>query len=192
PVEISLGDIEMKFLGWLLFLITIGIGLILYNLYYLPLQVERKKLAEENLMWQNQLKELQSKLNTADTTQVLFSQTFLWDDLFLEPNSFTISEPAQVILKDLIPTLQATDKAIIVAGHSDNQPISPELKKTYPTDRELSFAKAMAVVKFLEAQGIKKERIVCIGYGATSPIDSGVSEEAYRKNRRVEIIVKNR
>ncbi|MEO0077276.1 MAG: hypothetical protein ABIK19_06385, partial [candidate division WOR-3 bacterium] len=117
----------MKSLGWLLFLIAIGVGLILYNLYYLPLQEERRRLADENLMWQNQIKELQNKLNVTDTAKTFLSQTFLWDDLFLEPTSFTLSEPAQIIIKDLIPTLQSTNKPIIVAGHSDNQPILPEL-----------------------------------------------------------------
>ncbi len=181
----------MKFFGWLLFLIAVGVGLLLYNLRYLPLVDEHTRLVNENLMWQTQVKELQNKLNsTGASQQPLFSQTFLWDDLFPEPTSFTLTEPAQLMLKEIIPSLQETSDEIIVAGHSDNQPVLPELKKSYTTDRELSFAKAMAVVNFLQSWGIKRERLTCIGYGATKPVDSNNIQESQIKNRRIEIIVK--
>ena len=194
----------MKFFGWIFFLITIGFGLLLYNLRYLPIVDEHTRLFNENLMWQTQVKELQNKMNNTDVgQQPLFSQTFLWDDLFTEPASFALTEPAQLMLKEIIPKLQETTNEIIIAGHCDNQPILPELKKSYPTDLELSFAKAMVVVNTLQSWGIAKERLVCIGYGATKPVDTGVTPsaserrdlaqkggEARSKNRRVEIIVK--
>jgi outer membrane protein OmpA-like peptidoglycan-associated protein len=190
----------MKSLGWIFCLIVIGLGLVIYNLKYLPLQEEHNRLVNENLMWQTQVKDLQSKLNGVDSgLQPSFSQTFLWDDLFAElgdaefgsaPSGFTLTEPAQLILKEIIPDLQATTNEIIVAGHSDNQPILPELKKTFATDRELSYAKAMVIVNTLQSWGIKKERLVCIGYGDTKPVDSSNTPEARSKNRRIEIIVK--
>ena len=181
----------MKFFGWIFFLITIGFGLLLYNLRYLPIVDEHTRLINENMMWQTQVKELQNKLNNTDVgQQPLFSQTFLWDDLFTEPASFTLTEPAQLILKEIIPKLQETANEIIIAGYCDNQPILPELKKSYPTDLELSFAKAIVVVNTLQSWGIAKERLVCIGYGATKLVDTGVTPEVQNKNRRIEIIVK--
>lgn len=181
----------MKILGWICCLLVIGLGLVIYNIKYIPLQEEHDRLANENLMWQSQIKDLQNKLNgVSSSLQPTYSQTFLWDDLFTEPTSFTLTEPSQLILKEIIPNLQATSNEIIVAGHSDNSPIIPELKKNYPTDRELSFAKAMAVVNLLESWGIAKDRITVIGYGSSKPIDSSTTPEARSKNRRIEILVK--
>ena len=181
----------MKTLGWIFCLLVIGLGLVIYNLRYLPLQEEHNRITNENLMWQTQVKDLQSKLNGVDSgLQPSFSQTFSWDVLFSEPTGFTLTEPAQLILKEIIPDLQATTNEIIVAGHSDNQPILPELKKTFTTDRELSFAKAMVIVNTLQSWGIKKERLVCIGYGDIKPVDSSDTPESRGKNRRIEIIVK--
>jgi flagellar motor protein MotB len=183
--------VGMKILGWILFLAAIALGLVFYNLRYLPLQDERTKVNNEILMWQTQVKDLEEKLNyTTTSQQPIFSQTFLWDDLFADPTSFTLTEPAQVILKEIITRLQQTAGEIIVAGHYDNSPVIPELKKMYPTDRELTFAKAMAVVNFLQSWGVKKERLVCIGYGSTRPIETNDTSEGRSKNRRVEIIVR--
>jgi flagellar motor protein MotB len=179
----------MKLLGWILFLVIIAIGLLIYNIRYLPLQDENTRLTNENLMWQNQVKELEDKLNST-VLEPLYTQTLLWDDLFSEPASFTLTEPAQLILKDMIPKLNETNNEIIVAGFSDSQTVPDELVKTYPTDRELSYAKAMVVVNFLQSWGISKDRLTCIGYGATKPVDSTNTPAGKSKNRRIEIIVK--
>jgi hypothetical protein len=74
----------MKLLGWILFLVIIAIGLLIYNVRYLPLQDENTRLTNENLMWQNQVKELEDKLNST-VLEPLYTQTLLWDDLFSEP-----------------------------------------------------------------------------------------------------------
>jgi outer membrane protein OmpA-like peptidoglycan-associated protein len=179
----------MKLLGWILFLVIIAIGLLIYNVRYLPLQDENTRLNNENVMWQNQVKELQDKLNST-VLEPLYSQTFLWDDLFSEPTNFTLTEPAQLIIKEIVPKLNETNHEIIVAGYSDIQTVPNELIKTYPTDRELSFAKAMVVVNYLETQGISKDRLTCIGYGTTKPVDTTNTPEGKSKNRRIEIIVK--
>ena len=179
----------MKLLGWILFLVIIAIGLLIYNVRYLPLQDENTRLTNENLMWQNQVKELEDKSNST-VLEPLYTQTFLWDDLFSEPTSFTLTEPAQLILKDMIPKLNETNNEIMVAGFSDSQTVPYELVKTYPTDRELSYAKAMVVVNFLQSWGISKDRLTCIGYGATKPVDTTNTPEGKSKNRRIEIIVK--
>jgi len=181
----------MKILGWICCLLVIGLGLVIYNLKYIPLQEEHDRLANENLMWQTQIKDLQNKLSgTESGLQPKYSQVFLWDDLFSEPASFTLTEPSQMILKEIMPNLQSSTNEIVIAGHSDNSPILPDLKKTYPTERELSFAKAMAVATILEAWGINKDRITVIGYGSAKPVDSSNTPEARSKNRRIEIIVK--
>jgi flagellar motor protein MotB len=94
------------------------------------------------------------------------------------------------MLKEIVSQLQESTGDIIIAGYSDNQPILSELKRTYPSDRELSFAKAMAVLDYLQSCGISRDRLVCIGYGSSKPIDSNETLEGKSRNRRVEIIVK--
>lgn len=195
----------MKILGWLAFLVLIGIGLVIYNLKYLPLREEHFRVTEENKMWQGQVRELQNRINQSDSSQQpVYTKSFLWDELFSDALSFNLTEPAQVILKEIVSRLSETSESdynfyqrpyrskgdIIIAGHCDNELVPNELKKSYPTDRDLSFAKAMAVLNFLQSWGVERERLVCIGYGATRPFDSVSTIEGSARNRRVEIIVR--
>jgi chemotaxis protein MotB len=71
-----------------------------------------------------------------------------------------------------------------VNGHTDARPIS---SSQFPSNWELSAARAIAVVKYLITKGVDPERLVAAGYGQFDPIDPGTTEDAYRKNRRIEI-----
>ena len=57
----------------------------------------------------------------------------------------------------------------------------------FPSNWELSTARAIAVVKFLHSQGIPNERLVAAGYGEYQPLAAGTGEEVYRRNRRIEL-----
>ncbi len=71
-----------------------------------------------------------------------------------------------------------------VDGHTDIRPIaSPE----FPSNWELSSARAISVVRKLIAQGVPPNRLVAAGFGEFQPIDESDSEEAYRRNRRIEL-----
>jgi chemotaxis protein MotB len=70
-----------------------------------------------------------------------------------------------------------------VDGHTDKRPISTA---QFPSNWELSTARATAVVKYLIEQGIPAERLAAAGFGEYQPIDAGSSDDAYRKNRRIE------
>lgn len=81
------------------------------------------------------------------------------------------------------------DWALQVDGHTDNQPInSPD----FPSNWELSTARALSVVKYLISRGVPAKRLVAAGYGEFAPIDSGTSEESFRRNRRIELKLTNR
>ncbi|MDF2980658.1 MAG: hypothetical protein K0Q69_430 [Devosia sp.] len=70
-----------------------------------------------------------------------------------------------------------------IDGHTDKRPINtPE----FPSNWELSAARAIAVAKYLITQGVPANRLVPAGFGEFSPIDPGDSDEAYRRNRRIE------
>lgn len=88
-------------------------------------------------------------------------------------------------LQDVYPGRQ-----VRIEGHADNVPLSSELKKKYPSNWELSAARAAAVARyFTSTHEMQPDRFVVIGYGATQPIASNETARGRRKNRRVRIAV---
>ena len=69
-----------------------------------------------------------------------------------------------------------------VDGHTDVRPISGGR-----TNWDLSAARAIAVVQYLIAKGMPPQRLVAAGFGEFQPIDPGTDEEAYSRNRRIEL-----
>ncbi len=70
-----------------------------------------------------------------------------------------------------------------VDGHTDKRPITNGL---YPSNWELSTARAIAVVKYLASKGIPEDRMAAAGFAEFSPLDPGDSDDALTKNRRIE------
>lgn len=92
-------------------------------------------------------------------------------------------------LKQLSEDLKAKagpDTEIRIEGHTDNVPIHNAM---YPSNWELSSARATTVVRNLQANGINGERLLDIGYGSSRPTESNTSVESRGMNRRVEIIL---
>jgi chemotaxis protein MotB len=70
-----------------------------------------------------------------------------------------------------------------IDGHTDKRPIS---NVRFPSNWELSAGRAISVANYLISQGVSPSRLVAAGFGEFTPIDAGESEEAYRRNRRIE------
>lgn len=71
-----------------------------------------------------------------------------------------------------------------VDGHTDIRPIA---NAPFPSNWELSSARAISVVRRLIEQGVAPENLVAAGFGEYQPLDTGAGEEAYRRNRRIEL-----
>lgn len=71
-----------------------------------------------------------------------------------------------------------------VDGHTDNRPIK---SARFPSNWELSAARAISVVKYLVEIGVPANRLVAAGFGEFQPIESGESDEALARNRRIEL-----
>ena len=71
-----------------------------------------------------------------------------------------------------------------VDGHTDVVPISTG---RFPSNWELSTARAVSVVKFLIGQGVPPERLAATGFGEFQPLDSRADEIGHRRNRRIEL-----
>jgi chemotaxis protein MotB len=100
------------------------------------------------------------------------------------PGREQLAKFAQTLLQitSQIPT--DIDWVLRVDGHTDKRPInSPQFASNW----ELSTARAIAVVKFMQSQGVPPQRLVAAGYGEYQPLDSGEGENAYARNRRIEL-----
>jgi chemotaxis protein MotB len=80
-------------------------------------------------------------------------------------------------------------KRFQVAGHTDSAPITPATRKKYPSNWELSTARAIAVVKLLIADGVDPGVLSAAGFGSYDPVASNGSPEGQAKNRRIEIML---
>ena len=95
-----------------------------------------------------------------------------------------LAELAQT-LRQLVSEIPADIPWVLqVDGHTDKRPISTA---RFPSNWELSTARAISVARFLIAQGIPADRVAARGLAEFQPLDDGESEAAYRRNRRIEI-----
>jgi len=103
--------------------------------------------------------------------------------LFASGNA-ELQDGGYTALDPLIPVLMTSDLHISVAGHTDNIPISNAL---YPSNWELSSARAGSVIRYLTETGISPQRLTAVGYADTRPLQGNDSEQGRSANRRVEI-----
>ena len=81
------------------------------------------------------------------------------------------------------------DWSLQVDGHTDARPIaSPQ----FPSNWELSSARATSVVKYLISRGVSPKRLVAAGYGEFQPLEDDTAEDVLRRNRRIELKLTNR
>ena len=82
------------------------------------------------------------------------------------------------------------DKALQVEGYTDNVQISSRLIERYPTNWELSTARATSVVHFLQDQvGLPGDRLIAAGYSEFRPVASNEQEDGRAQNRRIQILL---
>ena len=115
-----------------------------------------------------------------------------WLELNL-PNSLLFgsgdAEPhydAFEVIQKIATVLRDRDNAVKVEGFTDNQPISTS---RFPSNWELSAARAAAVVRMLTMEGIEPERLAAVGYGRFQPVARNDTDEGRRRNRRVVLLI---
>lgn len=90
------------------------------------------------------------------------------------------------VLQHLIPVLESVPHNIIVAGHTDTQDIR---SSRFPSNWELSGARAGSVVRYLQSNGINSGRLTAVGYADTRPVADNHTARGRASNRRVELIL---
>ena len=102
-----------------------------------------------------------------------------------------ITEEGRRVLKRVGAVLfQAKDKTFRIEGHTDNVPTGKALRNIFPSNWELSTARATNVVRFLqESAGIDPAALEAVGMGEYHPIASNKTPQGRSQNRRIEIIL---
>lgn len=99
-----------------------------------------------------------------------------------------VKEDGLVILQKMVDTLKAVkDKAIRIEGHTDNVQITGALTRIFPSNWELSAARAINVTKYLQQQGIDASILSATAFGEFKPVADNTTKEGRAKNRRIEI-----
>ncbi|WP_227816724.1 peptidoglycan -binding protein [Nitrogeniibacter aestuarii] len=135
---------------------------------------------------------LRAVLDKRDDIQIVGDRFVFSSEVLFDSASADVSEAGKAQLAQLASTLKTLAKDIPddlpwvlqVDGHTDRRPINTE---RYPSNWELSTARAVAIVKFLRNAGIPPARLAATGYGEYHPLDPGNSAEAYARNRRIEL-----
>lgn len=108
------------------------------------------------------------------------------DELLFPSASVQISESGLRALAQVTDVLRRTpSRRIEIAGHTDSRPVSRQWQDNW----QLSTERARQVGLFLVAHGIESKRIFVAGYADTDPADSGDSDGARARNRRVELFI---
>jgi len=125
------------------------------------------------------IEELKGKLTLGLADQILF-----------DSGQSEVKKDGLAILKRIVDILaKVTDKAIRVEGHTDNVPIAGRLAQRFPTNWELSAARAINVARFLQENGIDPQILSAVAYGEYKPIADNSTPEGRQKNRRIAIIL---
>ncbi len=96
------------------------------------------------------------------------------------------SEEAKKILRQLGEIFSRFDNPIRVEGHTDNVPINTT---QFPSNWELSAARASSVVRLLRQEGVDSKRLAVVGLGEEHPVDDNATAQGRNRNRRVILVI---
>jgi chemotaxis protein MotB len=100
--------------------------------------------------------------------------------------SATLTGNGKALLKSLDVVFASFDNKLVVEGHTDPRPISSSV---FPSNWELSTARATAVLRDLIGEGIRDTRLSAAGYADTRPRATNTTEAGMSRNRRVDIVI---
>jgi chemotaxis protein MotB len=114
----------------------------------------------------------------------------LAEQIFFDSGKATLKAGGKEVLQKVGEALKGYENKVIrVVGHTDNVPLTKSLQATFPTNWELSVARATNVVRYLQEVGIPPERMVPSGRAEYDPVAPNDTPEGRKKNRRIEIML---
>lgn len=162
-----------------------------------PATVKLQDLSSEGKVQADPLEEVIKRLRKAlygliRADLVAVRRNRLWveveikNKVLFSSGSAEVNERALEPLNTLSAILQDIPNRIQVEGFTDNVPISTPV---YPSNWELSAARAASVVHVLMKSGVRPERMAAVGYGEYRPIADNATEEGRNRNRRVVLVI---
>jgi len=135
---------------------------------------------------------LRAILGNRPDIRVVGDRFVFQSEVFYDAGQATLKAEGRAELDKLARALLDLEKQIPsdiawvlrVDGHTDVRPIA---SAQFPSNWELSAARAIAVVQYLMSRGVSPQRLVAAGFGEFQPIDPGTTDEAYSRNRRIEL-----
>jgi chemotaxis protein MotB len=135
---------------------------------------------------------LREILGSRPDIRVVGDRFVFQSELFFDSGSAVLSAEGKSELDKLAAALIDLEKQIPpeiawvlrVDGHTDKRPI---VTSQFPSNWALSAGRAISVVQYLASKGVSPQRLVAAGFGEFQPLDPADTEEAYRRNRRLEL-----
>lgn len=141
-----------------------------------------RQLQAEVTADQVQIKQLSDRLVVTFVDEVLFA-----------PGSAELHANGRSTIGKAVPTLATLGGHwISVQGYTDSEPIGPALRHRYPTNWDLSAARAVEVVRYLQSQGVDPGNLVAAGYGQYQPVAPNDTAQGRAKNRRIDIVLRSK
>ena len=142
------------------------------------------------------LDDLNKSLSELETGDFKISRQEGWIEMDIKAGSMFANGTADLTPEALVKLMQLAAKIkdvpypVVVEGYTDDVPIeTPQ----FPSNWELSAARAATVARILNSYGISNDRLLVTGYGEQYPVADNSTEEGRSQNRRVDIIIaKNR
>ena len=155
------------------------------------LQVVENATGEAHKTVDELIQELNTKLAENSSVKLVKDERGLIvrmnDSILFDEGSAIIKKNASNTLNEIINVLTTVDNKILVEGHTDSIPINT---KTYPSNWELSTARATNIIGYIIRTGkISPQRLSAAGYGEYMPIADNTSSGGRLLNRRVDIII---
>lgn len=110
----------------------------------------------------------------------------LGDEMLFDPGKAVLKTGARQIIRGITESIIGTTEKVWVEGHTDNVPI---YSLEFPSNWELSTARALSVVKYLQQLGIPSDQLAAVGHSEYVPLATNDTPEGRQKNRRVELYI---
>ncbi|HEX6764323.1 MAG TPA: OmpA family protein [Polyangiaceae bacterium] len=159
---------------------------------------EKEKIESELKGLQNELtKKLEPEIKEGNVRLRRRGQDLVLDmadQILFDVGKAEVNDQGKRVLAGVADSVRALPYSLQVAGHTDSARItSPEIQERFPTNWELSTARATNVVRFLQERGkIPGSRLGASGFAEFRPAGSNATEEGRQKNRRIEVLLQPR
>lgn len=151
-------------------------------------QLEKVEVKAHETAVARDIEGMLSNLNKDDVAFSVDSQRFrvtLAAGVLFRSGHDELQPEAQRLLKEIAGSLKVLPNQIVVEGHTDDVPMGPDSE--FATNWDLSVARAFAVIRLFNQEGIPASRLSALGYAQFQPVASNGTPEGRARNRRIEI-----